>query len=358
MSSKSRLQSVQKSNESILCLSYFDAILGPTTFFCNSPLNTRDHPNLGRILEFQETEGNFMFTYRKFQTINHIFYVDSEYARGGKDTLMITYMIRAAYYKDEISDVYRYLESKYSVLEEFAAELKTFKELTKILHKRKSLKDKEDLLNLASKSFRKKFLETYNKYYQKISPPISLASPVTSKRDLKKVFIFGPHNSGKTTLLKNLEVIQFLQYKDDEQKRDLVNKIYDFIIDNIEIMTYECINGKPNEEDVKLYQNCIDNSQGFILLFNASNKNSINDTVDMFRLVLNRCLEQGETMPILIIGNLFHGKEEISPDFIYKNFDLDELSECGIPVKYFSMNVLSEDENIIEALRWLLKQLI
>ncbi|MFX1358055.1 MAG: hypothetical protein ACFFA8_12330, partial [Promethearchaeota archaeon] len=114
MSSKSGRSPVPKSNESILCLSYFDTILGPTTFFCNSPLNTKDHPDLGRILEFQETEGTFMFTYRKFQTINHIFYVNSEYARGGKEILMITYMIRAAYYKDEVSDVYRYLESKYS----------------------------------------------------------------------------------------------------------------------------------------------------------------------------------------------------------------------------------------------------
>jgi GTPase SAR1 family protein len=299
-----------------------------------------------------------MFTYRKFQTINHIFYIDSEYARGGKDILMITYMIRAAYYKDEISDVYRYLESKYTVLEEFAAELKEIKELTEILHKRKTLKDQLDILTLTSETFQKKFLDLYNKYYQKISPQISLATSITTKRNLKKIFIFGPHNSGKTTLLKNLEVIQFLQYKDDEQKRDLVNKIYDFIIDNIEIMTYECINGKPNEEDVTLYQTCIDNSQGFILLFNASDKKSIKDTIEIFQLVLNRCLDKGETMPILIIGNVFHGKEEISPDFIYKNFDLEDLAECGMPVKYFSMSVLSDDEEIIEALRWLLKQLI
>ncbi|MFX0060067.1 MAG: GTPase domain-containing protein [Candidatus Heimdallarchaeota archaeon] len=358
MSSKSGKYPVQKSSESILCLSYFDSIIGPSTFFCNSPLNTKDHPDLGRILEFQETEGNFMFTYRKYQTINHIFYIDSKYARGGKDILMITYMIRAAYYKDEISDVYRYLESKFSVLDEFAAELREFEELTEILHKRKSSKEKLDILNLASERFKKKFLDTYNKYYQKISPQIPLGTSIATKKNLKKIFIFGPPKSGKTTLLKNLEVIQFLQYKDDEKKRDLVNKIYDFIIDNIELMNYECINGKPSEKDIKLYQTCIDNSQGFILLFNASDKNSIKDTIDIFQLVLNRCLKQGETMPILIIGNKFHGKEEISPDFIYKNFDLEELSECGMPVKYFPINVLSEDEKIIEALRWLLKQLI
>lgn len=347
------------SSESILCISYFDTILGPNTFYCNEPLNTDEHPDLGRILEFQEREGSFLFSFRKFQTINHIFYIDSDLARGGKELLMITYMIRAAYFKDEISDVYRYLESKIPDLEEFASELKTFDEITKILQSHKNFKIRNDLLSLASKAFRKKFLDTYNKYYIKITPKIPITSPsLISKGDLKKFYIFGPKNSGKTTLLKNLEVIQFLQYKDKAKKRELTNKIYDFIIDNIELLTYECIEEDPDGKKTKLYQDCMDNAQGFILLFNANNEESINDTIEMLQLILNKCLDKGESMPILIIGNKFHDKEAISPDFIYNNFDLDELAECGIPVKYLSMSVLSDDENIVEALHWLVKQII
>jgi len=78
----------------------------------------------------------------------------------------------------------------------------------------------------------------------------------------------------------------------------------------------------------------------------------------MFRLVLNRCLDKGDFMPVLIIGNKFHDKEEITPDLIYENFDMDELAECGLLMQYFSIDVLSENEKIIEAIRWLLKQII
>jgi len=345
-------------DESILCLSYFDTVLGPNTFYCNTPLVKNEHPDLGRILEFQEEEGTFIFAYRKYQTINHIFYIDSEIARGGKDLLMITYMIRAAYYRDEITDIYNYLLSKSSELQEFASELKSNKELTALLHSQEDVSIRKNPLKFASKSFRKHFLDVFDKYYMKITPKINIATPITGKGDLKKIYVFGPRNSGKTTLLKNLEVIQFLNYKDSEAKRNLTNKVYDFIIDNIELLTYECIENDFEGTQKGLYDYCLDNSEAFILIFNASDRNSIKDTIDMFQLVLNRCLDKGEYMPIMIIGNKFHDKEEVRPDFIYENFDIDELEECGMALKYFSINVLIEDEKLINALRWLIKQLV
>jgi len=53
------------SKDSILCVSYFDTILGPNTLYCNCTLNTKEHPDLGRILEFSDEEGSFVFTFRK-----------------------------------------------------------------------------------------------------------------------------------------------------------------------------------------------------------------------------------------------------------------------------------------------------
>jgi hypothetical protein len=318
-----------------------------------------EHPNLGRILEFQDEEGTFIFAYRKYQTINHIFYIDSEIARGGKDLLMISYMIRAAYYKDEITDIYNYLLSKSSELEEFASELKSLEDFTQILHSQEESSLRKNPLKRASKRFRKHFLEVFDKYYMKITPKINIAAPITGRDALlQKIYIFGPRGSGKTTLLKNLEVIQFLNYKDSEAKRKLTNKVYDFIIDNIELLTYECIDSDFEGTQKRLYDYCLDNAEAFILIFNASDKTSIKDTIDMFQLVLNRCLDKGEYMPVMIIGNKFHDKEEFGPDFIYDNFDIEELEECGMPVQYFSINVMSEDEKLVNALRWLIKQLV
>ena len=344
--------------EVILCLSYFDSILGPNLLYCSSPLNTQEHPDLGRILEFTEEEGNFIFTYRKYQTINHIFYIDSEFARGGKELLMITYMIRAAYFKDEITDVYNYLSSKAPDLESYASELKTLQELTELLHSHKDRTNQNKILKIASKELKKQFLKLFNKYLEKMSPQIDLSTHLLGKGNLKKIYIFGPRNAGKSTLVKNLEVIQFLQYKNNEMKRDLASKILDFIIDNIEVLTYECVDEDTDDERIRLYEDCIDNAQGFILIYNASDKDSIKETIEMFQLVLNRCKDKGDTIPILIIGNKFYDKEEITPDLILENFDMNELAECGLLIQSYSLNVLSDDERLIEAIRWLLKQII
>ena len=344
--------------EIVLCLSYFDSILGPNLLHCSSPLNPQEHPDLGRILEFTEEEGNFIFTFRKFQTINHIFYIDSELARGGKELLMITYMIRAAYFKDEITDVYNYLLSKTPDLESYASELKKLKDLKELLHGHKNRINQKEILNVASKKFKKEFFELFNKYLKKMTPQLELTSPLLVKGNLKKIYIFGPRNAGKTELVKNLEVIQFLQYKNNNMKRDLSSKIYDFIIDNIEVLTYECIEEDAGDQNTKLYEDCIDNAQGFILIFNASNKDSIEETIEMFQLVLNRCQDKGNAMPILIIGNKFDDVEEMTPDLILENFDLNELAECGLLIQSYSINVLSESEKIIEAVRWLLQQII
>ena len=343
--------------EVILCLSYFDTTLGPTTLHCSSPLNTQEHPDLGKILEFTE-EGTFIFTFRKFQTINHIFYIDSELARGGKEFLMITYMIRAAYFKDEITDVYNYLLSKTPDLESYATELKNLQEIPEVLHSHKNHINKNESLSEAPNNFKKKFFKLFDKYLEKMTPHLDLSTHLLDKGNLKKIYIFGPTNAGKTELVKNLEVIQFLQYKNNNMKRDLSSKIYDFIIDNIEVLTYACVDEGLDGERIKMYEDCIDNAQGFILIFNASNKDTVKETIEMFQLVLNRCQDKRDAMPILIIGNKFHDKEKITPEMILENFNMNELAECGLLIQSYSINVLSEDKKIIEAIRWLLKQII
>ncbi|MFX0048723.1 MAG: GTPase domain-containing protein [Candidatus Hermodarchaeota archaeon] len=332
--------------------------MGPNLLHCSSPLNLQEHPDLGRILEFTEEEGTFIFTFRKYQTINHIFYIDSDLARGGKELLMITYMIRAAYFKDEITDVYNYLLSKTPDLESFASELKNLKELKVLLQSHKNRIKQKEILSSASKKFKKEFFKLFNKYLDKLSPQQDLSTHLLDKGNLKKIYIFGPRNSGKTELVKTLEVIQFLQYKNNNMKRDLSSKIYDFIIDNIEILTYECIDENTDDEQTKLYEDCIDNAQGFILIFNASNKDSIKEVIEMFQLVLNKCQDKGSIMPILIIGNKFDDEEEITSEMIYEKFDIEELKKCGLSTEYFSINILNENDKIINAVRWLLKQLI
>jgi hypothetical protein len=342
----------------ILCLSFFDSILGPTIFYSSSPIGDNDYPDLGKILEFQDREGEFIFAHRKYQTINYIFYIDSELARGGKDLLMLTYMIKAAYYKDEITDVYKYLQGKTPELEKFALELKNLKGLTEVLHSRKNSSNKENLFNEAAPKFKEDFLSIFNRYYDLVAPSEPLPAPLMPKENLNKIYIFGSRNSGRSTLLKNLEVIQFLQYKNNSNKKDLANKIYEFIIDNIEIMTYECLERDENNNNYIRYEECFENVQAFMLIFNASRRKSAVDVIEMLNIVLNNCLEKGYKIPVLIIGNTFSKKDKLGMKFLEKHFDLSELARCGWVIKYVSLNVIDYDQELIESLRWIVKQII
>ena len=121
--------------EKFVVISYFDMTIGPNILYSNSDIsNIYGFPDLSKILDFSEDEGTFSFSFRKFQTINTIFYMKSDRARGGKDLLMISCIIRASYFINELTDIYQYLESKSSILENFAAELKVLPNFNLILH--------------------------------------------------------------------------------------------------------------------------------------------------------------------------------------------------------------------------------
>lgn len=344
------------SQNQILVITYFDQVIGPSTFYSSERLTaSTDTPDINRILEFNDDEGTFIFAYRKFQTVNHIFFIDSDLARGGKELMMITYMIKTAIFKDEIVDVFKYLDSKAPVLEEFASEIKRLNELTTLLHLRKSAISGVYALELANEKLKRNFLDTFNKYFKKLAPKYRLETPIKDKRLIKKIFIIGAPRAGKTTFLKNIELIQFLNIK----RNDLPSRIYEVVIENLEILQYDNQMREFECKEFENLENCINFAQGFILLFNLSDKNSILQTKEVFKIVDNTRLEiETELAPILIIGNRFHGKEDFDQEFINDTFEINELMELGVKVKYFPINILKEDEKVMKAMRWLIRKII
>lgn len=156
------LSSNDKDNDesnSLLVLSYFDRIRGPSILYCEE---TFDHFELRNVLDVLES-GTFIFAFRNYQTINHIFHVESEFARGGIETVMITFMIKNA----EVEDIFRYLESKTPILEEFSEDIKELEELPQVLHGQSKF---EDIFAIGSPKFREEFLTIYNNYFEKLRP--------------------------------------------------------------------------------------------------------------------------------------------------------------------------------------------
>ncbi|MFX1322116.1 MAG: ADP-ribosylation factor-like protein [Promethearchaeota archaeon] len=344
------------SQDQILCISYFDNVIGPNTLYCSEPLlKSIETPDLGRILEFNEEPGTFIFAYRKYQTVNHIFYINSKLARGGKDLMMISYLVKTAIFKDEIVDVFKYLDSKAPILEEFASEIKKLKEISTLLHSEKSAISSATILDLANDTLKKEFLRIFNKYYSKLTPRFQFEPPLKGKRKIKKIFIFGAPKVGKTTFLKNIELIQFLNIKND----DIITRILEVLIENLEILHYD---EDKKEFKCKLFDNfddCIKNAQGFIGLTNISDKKSIGKTNKLFNIIKDKCIElENEMAPVLIIGNKFDNREKYNMEYIFQKFNLEDLKQKGVKVKYQPLNIMTDDEEVMKSLRWLIKSLL
>ncbi|MHA2180520.1 MAG: GTPase domain-containing protein [Promethearchaeota archaeon] len=344
------------SQDQILCVSYFDQVIGPSKLYCSQPLSdVVGAPDLDRILEFNDEEGTFIFAYRKYQTVNHLFYIDSKFARGGKDLLMITFMIRTAFFKDEIVDVFKYLDSKSPVLEDFADDIKKLNELTSLLHLKKSISSEENVLNFADEELKASFLEIYNRYFQKLTPEYRLETPIKSKKRIKKLFIVGSSQTGKKTLLKNIELIQFLNIKNN----DLPTRIYEVIIENLEILYFDQDKCEFGCKAFDSFEDCLQHSQGLIFVFKLSDKNSILETKNMFQIIEEKFIElESEPVPALIIGNKFSHDDDNRKEYVHRTFEIESLKEKGRRIRYFPIKILEEDQKVMKSLRWMIKNIL
>lgn len=344
------------SQDQILSIAYFDQIIGPNIFYSSEPLeDVVGAPDLDRILEFNEEEGTFIFAYRKFQTVNHLFYIDSKFARGGKELMMISYMIKTAFFKDGIVDVFKYLDSKGPILEDFAEEIKKLNDLTALLHKKKSVLSDGYVLKYADEKLKNAFLEIFNRYFQKLIPKYRVETPLKDKKKIKKIFIVGAPKAGKKTLLKNIEFIQFLNIKNN----DLSVRILEVIIENLEILNYNEEKCEFGCKGFNSFDDCITHAQGIILIFKLSDKKSILDTKNMFQIIEERYLEHNfEPVPVLIIGNKFSIEEEDKKEYIHKIFNIEKLKEEGRRIRYFPIKILEEDQKVMKSLRWMIKNIL
>ncbi|MFX1276280.1 MAG: ADP-ribosylation factor-like protein [Promethearchaeota archaeon] len=343
-------------SEELLVLSYFDEIYGPSIFYCNVPsLNDPDYPNLTRVLDFNDDEGTFIFAFRKYQSLNHLFYNETELARGGKDLLMISYMVKSAYFRNEIVDVFKYLDSKRKVLINFSLELKKMKQLPKILREKKRDANKLNELNFRDKKFENKFLKLYNEYFDVISYKQFERTIGVDHEFSKKIFILGTPHSGKTSFLKNIEDSQFYM----QNNPGLPTQIYELVIDNLAILSYDCFEQKLQCSQCEHLGGCLENAQGFVVVFDVTDENSILSAKEHFQSIINSCgLIESDKIPVLIIGNKRAESDEFDDDYILKIFEFENLESCGMKMKYFKLNIEKEGKNLLKSLRWMIKHML
>ena len=127
----------------------------------------------------------------------------------------------------------------------------------------------------------------------------------------------------------------------------------------MEVLTYDCIVKRFECAQCENLGGCLQNAQGFVFIFDLTKEDSIIEASENFQSIINSCSEiENERIPILLIGNKAQDKEGIDPDYVSKAFDFEEIEECGMKLKYYTMDVAREDEKIMKALRWAVRHMI
>ena len=155
-----------------LIISYFNEIKGPKIFYCKNLLSSIKQADLEKILDvldYNIGEETYIFAFRKHQIINYLFYINSKFARGGQDLIMISYVIEPTCFRKKFIDEFRYLESRKKILEEYAKKLKSFYELPSILHNQNNVLGTNPIDTI---EFWNSFKELYNKYSKILTPTL------------------------------------------------------------------------------------------------------------------------------------------------------------------------------------------
>ena len=65
-----------------------------------------------------------------------------------------------------------------------------------------------------------------------------------------------------------------------------------------------------------------------------------------------------DSVPTLIIGNKSVNLENDKIDLINKTFEIEKLKENGNKISYFPIQILEEDNMVMKALRWMIKNIL
>jgi len=154
-----------------LLLSFFNQRKGPDILFKGVDLNNIEESELDAILQnldYNFEEETFIFGFRKNLILNYLFNIYSDFARSKQVLIMISYIIREDYIREQNIDTLRLMESKKRILKEFGEELKNMVNLPIVIRK---IEDPGCNISVSMfNEYKEDFYKIYRNYYEKLEP--------------------------------------------------------------------------------------------------------------------------------------------------------------------------------------------
>jgi hypothetical protein len=155
-----------KKNDNKLFIFYFDQVEGPKLFYSKEEYNPFNSVILDMLLSYGGGEKSFPIAFEDFQTLNYRFYISSKLARSGFEEFMITFMV-----DEQSTETFKSLKLKSQIIKEFAHELKSLKEIPKILSEKR--KTRKEIGEMGYNRFNESLIAIYNKYFDLFSLPFA-----------------------------------------------------------------------------------------------------------------------------------------------------------------------------------------
>ncbi|MBD3195796.1 MAG: PAS domain S-box protein [Candidatus Lokiarchaeota archaeon] len=307
----------------LLILSHFDFLYGPQIVL-KAPESVSDEEleKIPALMDLYE-KGFFVHIFGKFKSVNLIFELPSEYARGTKELLLISYLVDA---KNDVND-----NVVKKLLKQFATELKKIEDAYKGFYVNSEVHHGDEEVFKKIQLLFSKFFESF---------PIE---SVVIKRKRAKIFLFGLTQAGKTTIVNCLRN----SYSKNPLPTTNVH-ISRVNLEDLSILVYDAP-GQIKFHD--LWFPYLKNQNGLVFVLDLADEEKLPAAKKILHKIADN--PQVKDLPLLILLNK---KDLISKDIKDKVefLELDKLENH--PHKYFVTSAINND-GIEEAFNWLSLQL-
>lgn len=306
-----------------IIISYFDTIEGSRTLLSYPEgllLASSQMQQINRLLDITFEESFFFHQFDFSNSANYYMELPSKWARGGKESLMITILLNSTENQENWQEPIKELRDQLGRIPDI---YKSFSYLTTKIDPDIQIKFQE--LQKLTKNFYESIPETH--IIQRIV----------------KLFMFGLDRVGKTSISKRLSENLF-----EKTSPTLWLNVHNFQFQNFQFV---CFDVGGQKQFRSFWRNYLDNSEILIFVIDGTEKARFPEAKEELWGTLEIC---GKKIPLLVLNNKADVIEHIDNKFLENELALTQLNQPWHIIATSAKSGLGMNET----LNWITEQII